>query len=106
VPGTNGFIGELLILSGAFGANVWVGVAAVIGAMLAAVYMLSLFKSVALGPIVTFEEGTIWDIGRREGVCLLALAVFIFWIGLYPKPFLGIMAPALGQLLGQLGQGG
>ncbi len=106
VPGTNGFIGELLILSGAFGANIGVGAVAIVGAMLAAVYMLSLFKNVALGPVAAFEKGTVWDIEQREGVSLAALAVFIFWIGLYPKPFLGIMAPSLEHLLGQMMRGG
>lgn len=102
VPGTNGFVGELLILAGAFGTNIGVGAVAIIGAMLAAVYMLSLFKRVALGPETSFDNVTLHDVTPREICSLVVLTVFIIWIGLYPKLFLDILKPTLDHLLNQI----
>jgi len=102
VPGTNGFIGELLILSGAFEVNAAAGVAAIVGAMLAAVYMLSLFKRVALGTAATFEGPNILDVNPREMSGIIVLAIFVIWIGFYPKLFLSILKPTLDHLLTQV----
>ncbi|WP_419902651.1 NADH-quinone oxidoreductase subunit M [Kiloniella sp.] len=102
VPGTNGFIGELLILSGAFGANILMGVIAIIGALLAAVYMLGLFRQVALGPISPSCGDNLWDVDLREISGLVGLAVFVFWLGLYPAPFVDILTPSLDHLLVQV----
>ncbi|OUR79853.1 NADH-quinone oxidoreductase subunit M [Alphaproteobacteria bacterium 46_93_T64] len=102
VPGTNGFIGELLILSGAFEVNAAAGVAAIVGAMLAAVYMLSLFKRVALGTAATFEGPTLLDVNPREMSGIIVLAIFAIWIGFYPKLFLSILKPTLDHLLTQV----
>ena len=102
VPGTNGFVGELLVLSGAFGANKAVGAVAVLGAMLGAAYMLRLIRQVALGPVVEFGTQPLWDINGREMAGILPLAVFVVWVGFYPTPFLEIMGPSLDHLLSQV----
>ena len=99
VPGTNGFVGELLVLSGAFRANKTMGAVAVLGAMLSAAYMLRLIRRVALGPAVEIGAQPLWDIDGREIAGILPLAIFVIWIGFYPAPFLDIMGPSLDHLL-------
>jgi len=102
LPGTNSFVGELLILADAFGANLAVGAAAIVGALLAAAYLLGMFRRVALGPASVGQRYEIWDINRRELAAILPLAVFVFWVGLYPKPFLNIIHVSAEHLLQQV----
>jgi len=102
VPGTNGFIGELLVLSGTFGVNNWAAGAGVFGALLGAAYLLSLYRQMLLGPVSIPGEAKMWDLGIRELCCAVPLLIFIFWVGLYPKPLLSILQPTLKQLLGQI----
>jgi NADH-quinone oxidoreductase subunit M len=107
LPGLNGFVGEFTILLGAWGAgqagaplgSVWFAGLSAIGVILAAVYMLFMFQKLFLGPVTNDENRQLKDINWREIVTLLPLIVFIFWIGLYPKPFFGLMAPAVEKLV-------
>ena len=101
VPGTNAFVGELLVLSGAFGANKAIGAIAVAGAMLGAAYLLRMFRQMALGPVVSIGGRQLWDINAREMTGILPLVVFVFWIGFYPKPFLEILHVSVEHLLVQ-----
>jgi len=102
VPGTNGFVGELLVLSGAFGASMITGAVAILGAMLGAAYMLRLIRRVALGPVVEIGSSPLWDLSSREIAGTLPLATFVFWVGFYPAPFLEILGPSLDHLLAQV----
>ena len=102
VPGTNGFVGELLVLSGAFGSNMALGAVAILGAMLGAAYMLRLIRRVALGPVVEIGTQPPWDVNGRELAAILPLAVFVIWVGFYPTPFLDVMGPSLDHLLIQV----
>lgn len=101
LPGTNSFIGELLILVGAFGYNKIIAALAIIGAMLAAAYLLGMYKRVALGEVNVKLNG-VWDVNARELTAILALVIFVFWIGFYPKPFLNIMHVSVGHLIEQV----
>ena len=103
LPGTNSFIGELLVLAGAFEANMAVGAVAIVGAMLAAAYLLGMYRRVALGPAVHED---LWDVNPRELAAILPLALFVFWVGLYPKPFLDILHVSVEHLLAQVGRHG
>ncbi|MES0883974.1 NADH-quinone oxidoreductase subunit M [Roseibium sp. SCP14] len=102
VPGTNGFIGELLVLSGAFAWGKATGAVAIAGAMLSAAYMLRLIRRVSLGPTAFGNPEPLWDLDRREMVAILPLAIFVIWIGFYPMPFLNILDPSLNHLLMQV----
>ncbi|RWD19127.1 MAG: NADH-quinone oxidoreductase subunit M, partial [Mesorhizobium sp.] len=107
LPGTNSFVGELLVLSGAFAANLAVGAAAVLGALLGAAYLLGMYRNVALGPASVGARFKIRDVNARELVAILPLAVFVLWVGLYPKPFLDIIDASMRHLLAQVhGDGG
>ena len=101
VPGTNAFVGELLVLAGAFGANKAIGAVAVAGAVLSAAYMLGFYRQVALGPAIAMGGRGMWDINAREMVGILPLVVFVFWVGLYPKPFIDILHVSVEHLLAQ-----
>jgi NADH-quinone oxidoreductase subunit M len=89
LPGLNGFVGEFLILIGTFKSNVVYAVFAATGVIFAAVYMLWMFQRVMFGEITKEENRNLKDLSLREIGVLVPILIFIFWIGLYPKTFLG-----------------
>jgi NADH-quinone oxidoreductase subunit M len=88
LPGTNGFIGEVLILVGVFKASAPAAVLAASGIVLAAVYMLWMYQRVIFGNIRQPESQSFQDLNAREILTLAPVIILILWIGLYPKPFL------------------
>jgi len=110
LPGLNGFVGEFTILLGAWeagqagrslGSYFYAGFAA-IGVILAAIYMLTMFQKLFLGPLDKEENRQLKDLNWREIVTLVPLIILIFWIGLYPRPFFSLMAPAVEKLVANL----
>ncbi len=107
LPGLNGFVGEFTILLGAWGAGEAGGslhsylfaAFAAIGVILAAVYLLFMFQKLFLGPVDKEENRILKDLNWREIATVVPLLVLIFWIGLYPKPFFTLMAPAVDKLV-------
>jgi NADH-quinone oxidoreductase subunit M len=107
LPGLNGFVGEFAILLGAWGAGqteVYGTVAyaafAALGVIMAAVYLLYMFQKMFLGPAGSItQEHKLRDLNWREIAILVPLLILIFWIGLYPKPFFALMAPAVENLV-------
>ncbi|MBD9624778.1 NADH-quinone oxidoreductase subunit M [Ensifer sp. ENS06] len=102
LPGTNAFVGELLVLSGGFAANLTLGAVAVSGALLSAAYLLGMYRKVALGPPTVGARFKVRDVNGRELVAILPLAVFVLWVGFYPKPFLAIIDSSVTHLLQQV----
>ncbi|MDO9584997.1 MAG: proton-conducting transporter membrane subunit, partial [Syntrophales bacterium] len=98
-PGTNSFVGELYVLVGAFTKSKITGFFAVVGAVLAAAYMLRLLKQIAWG---REDKRDLKDLNIREFFYLLPLAVFVLWVGLFPLPFIRIMENTLTHLYVQL----
>jgi len=99
LPGTNGFIGEFLVLLGAYRAHpVWAVIAAS-GVILSAVYMLWMFQRVMFGPVTHPENEKLQDLSLRERLVFAPLLVLIFWIGVMPQPFLDRAQPALERTL-------
>jgi NADH-quinone oxidoreductase subunit M len=88
VPGTNGFVGEFLILLGAFKTNMWLSIIAATGVIFSACYMLWMFQRVVWGKVVNEKNKDLKDLSSREIFIFAPLILFIFWIGLYPNTFL------------------
>jgi len=103
LPGLNGYVGEFTIQLGAYGSNAigspWFAGIAALGVILAAIYILYMFQKMFLGPLDKEENMKLKDLNWREIATLVPLLVFIFWIGLYPKPFFALMAPAVDNLV-------
>jgi len=91
LPGTNGFVGEFLILLGAFQANVVYGVLAASGVILGAAYMLWMFQRVMFGKITKPENEKLKDLNAREITILVPMVIMIFLMGIYPKLFFSKM---------------
>jgi NADH-quinone oxidoreductase subunit M len=107
LPGLNGFVGEFTILLGAFGSdaigNPWYAGISALGVIMAAVYILYMFQRMFMGPAgeITHHH-ELKDLNWREIITMIPLIIFMFWIGLYPKPFFDILAPAVEKLLSAL----
>ncbi len=94
-PGTNSFVGELLVLLGVFKANPWVGAAVIPGVMLGAAYMLRLGQKLAWGEPT---QAMAWkDLNAREWSYLVPLAILVFYIGLAPGLILRAVDPTLNR---------
>jgi NADH-quinone oxidoreductase subunit M len=91
LPGTNGFVGEFLILLGAFQRNVVYGVLAATGVILGAAYMLWMFQRVMFGKITHPENEKLKDLNAREITILVPMVILIFLMGIYPKLFFSKM---------------
>jgi NADH-quinone oxidoreductase subunit M len=103
LPGTNGFVGEFLILLGAFESELrWFAVFATTGVIFAAVYMLWMFQRVMFGELKNPANEKLKDLSLREVVIMIPLLVFVFWIGVYPNTFLEKMNPSMEQLMEQV----
>ena len=93
VPGTNGFIGEFLVLLGTFKSNLpmWLGVTAATGVILGAAYMLWMVQKVFFGQVTHQENLGLLDMNKRELAAALPFIVLIAVMGLRPQPFLDVL---------------
>lgn len=109
LPGLNGFVGEFLILLGAFQsqalATYWYAIFAATGVILAAVYMLWMYQRVMLGDLDKPENQKLIDINGRELATLVPIAIFVIWIGIYPSTFLNKTEASGRQVLEQVERG-
>jgi NADH-quinone oxidoreductase subunit M len=100
LPGTNGFVGEFLILLGAYESGLrWYAVVATSGVILSAVYMLWMFQRVMFGELNNPKNQELSDLNAREIGLMVPLLILIFVMGVYPTPFLDKMAPAIDKLI-------
>jgi len=106
VPGTNGFVGEFLVLLGTFKSNlpVWAGVIAATGVVFGAVYMLWVVQRVFFGPLTQPANAALKDIGFREVATALPLVLLVFVMGLKPQPFLDVLAPSVERYVARVHQ--
>ena len=99
LPGLNGFVGEFLILIGAFQVHWLWGALAVPGIVLGAAYMLWLYQRTMFGEITKEENKTLRDLSVREIATLVPIIALCFWIGLYPAPFLKSMEASVANVI-------
>jgi NADH-quinone oxidoreductase subunit M len=100
LPGLSGFVGEFLVLIGAFKANTWVATLAATGLVLGAAYALWLYRKIIFGELTKPSLKAILDMNRREIVVFAPLVLLSIWMGVYPNSFLDPMAPAVDKLIG------
>jgi NADH-quinone oxidoreductase subunit M len=103
LPGTNGFIGEFLLLMGVYQFNIWAVVFAGLTIILGAVYMLRLYQQVMLGQTNALTGG-FSDIRGSEQLVLVIICMLIIVMGVYPKPILHLSEASVQQLLEQVNQ--
>jgi NADH-quinone oxidoreductase subunit M len=99
LPGLNGFVGEFLILVGAFRTNVWYAVLAASGVVLSAIYLLWMYQRVMNGPVLHEANKTLVDLSAREIMMLSALVILIIWTGIFPRTFLDPIQASVTQLV-------
>lgn len=105
LPGLNGFVGEFLILNGSFNSSVLgtplYAILAATGVILAAVYMLWMFRRVMFGPLDNEKNQSLKDLNAREIGLLIPLMIFMIWIGVRPVDFMKYSEKQIDSLLEQ-----
>ena len=100
LPGTNGFVGEFLILIGSFESSLrWWSIIATSGVIFAAVYMLWMFQRVMFGELDNPKNQKLADLNAREIGIMIPLLVMIFVMGVYPNPFIEKMTPSIKKVI-------
>jgi len=100
LPATSGFIGEFLVMVGAFQVNTWVASLICTGIILGAAYMLWLYRRVIFGKLEKADLMGMLDLNPREIAVFAPLVLLVLWMGIYPVSFTEIMAPAVDRLIG------
>jgi NADH-quinone oxidoreductase subunit M len=99
LPGTSGFIGEFLILMGAFKDNFLVAFVASLGVILGAAYMLWLYKRVVFGKLVNDDLNKLSDLDKSEYFILISLAIPTLFFGFYPEPLFNTIEVSINDLI-------
>jgi NADH-quinone oxidoreductase subunit M len=102
LPGTNGFVGEFLVLLGAFQTQRPWAILAATGVILSAAYMLWMYQRVIFGPVTNNENSLLKDLSGREIAVFVPLLALIFWIGLFPNPILSRLEPTVDRQIAHL----
>ncbi|HEY9514691.1 MAG TPA: NADH-quinone oxidoreductase subunit M [Gemmatimonadaceae bacterium] len=102
LPGTNGFVGEFLVLLGAFKTQPWYVLIATTVVIFAAAYLLWAIQRILFGRLVKPENKRMPDLNRRELLIMGVLAAAILWIGIYPAPMLNRMERSAGNFVEQV----
>jgi NADH-quinone oxidoreductase subunit M len=102
LPGTSGFVGEFLVLVGAFSVNSWLAALAALGLILGAAYMLYLYRRVIFGALTKESLKRIADLTPREVAVFAPLVVLVLWMGIYPSTFLDMMHVSVDNLVNRL----
>ena len=101
LPGTSGFVGEFLVLVGVFQINIIVAVLASSGVVLAAAYMLWLYRRVIFGKISSVEIKEMKDLNKNEIYIFSSLVLLIIFFGIYPEPLFNTINISVDNLIEQ-----
>ena len=102
LPGTSGFVGEFLSLTGSYQANSWVAFVMTTGIVLGAAYMLYLYRRVVFGRLDKDDVRAMPDLSMREVALLAPIVGAVFWMGIYPETFLRPMRADVGAVLARI----
>ena len=105
LPGTSGFVGEFMVILGAFKANFWYAFLAATTLILGAAYTLWMVKRVVFGDVQNDQVRELKDINGRETLVLAVLAVLVLGIGIWPAPLLEIIDTSVAHLVAQVAAG-
>ncbi len=99
LPGTSGFVGEFLVLLGAFQVSTWLALLAATGIVLGAAYMLYLYRRVIFGALTREDLKAMTDLNRREIAVFAPLVAATLWMGIWPEPFLDVIHASVANLI-------
>ncbi len=102
LPGLNGFVGEFLVLLGAFRIDRVLAAFATTGIIFAAVYLLWMYQRVFFGEVTVDANRRLVDLSVREWVVLVPILLLIVWIGVYPVAFTGLTEASVQALIAQV----
>ncbi|MEM7330235.1 MAG: NADH-quinone oxidoreductase subunit M [Pseudomonadota bacterium] len=105
LPGTSGFVGEILTMVGAFQANTWAAAGAALGVIFSAVYMLTLYRRTVFGEITNPDLENIQDVNLKELICLIPLAIGTILLGILPNLIFDITRESSLHALAQMAGG-
>ena len=103
LPGLNGFVGEFLVILGAFQTARPFAIIGTLGVILSAVYMLWMYQRVMFGAVTKEENRKLVDLSPREWAVMVPVLILIIWIGVHPRPFLKTSEVAVGEILKKYG---
>jgi NADH-quinone oxidoreductase subunit M len=95
LPGLNSFVSEFLVLVGTFTEYRALAIVATTGIVLAAIYVLHLYKRTMTGPLVHEENKLVADLSLRERIVVAPVVALIIGLGIYPKPLIDIIRPSV-----------
>ena len=106
LPGTSGFVGEMLVLVGAWQVNTWLALFTATGLVLGALYMLWLYRRVMFGKVISVEVQSMEPLEMREFLIFIPLVILVLFFGLYPMALLDVMELTSESILNVLADSG
>jgi NADH-quinone oxidoreductase subunit M len=104
LPGTGGFVGEFMVITGAIRINFWYAFAAASTLIFGAAYTLWMYKRVIFGAVANDHVAHLQDINLREFLVLGLLAIAVLWMGIYPAPFAEVLHVSVDDLIAHVMQ--
>jgi NADH-quinone oxidoreductase subunit M len=101
LPGLANFVGEFLVIVGAWRVNPWVAFGAALGMILGAAYMLFLYRRVSFGKVTRQDLRALLDLSPREYAIFAPLVILTLWMGIYPQSFLDFFEISVANLVAQ-----
>ncbi len=102
LPGTSGFVGEFMVILGAFRADFWIAFLAATTLILGAAYTLWMYKRVVYGAVANDKVAGLDDMNKREFLMMAIMALMVLGMGLYPAPVVDVMHASVDHLLQQI----
>jgi NADH-quinone oxidoreductase subunit M len=99
LPGTSGFIGEIMVMVGAYQVNAWIAIGAAVGVILSAMYMLTVYRNVVFGEITNPKLESITDINRTEWLIFIPLIIMTLLLGVFSTLITDVTAASVGALI-------
>ncbi|EMD84279.1 NADH-quinone oxidoreductase subunit M [Pacificimonas flava] len=106
LPGTSGFVGEFLVMLGAFKTSTWAVFVVCTGIILGAAYMLFLYRRVVFGTVTSEAVAGMRDLSVREYICLVPIAVATLWMGIAPNVFIDPVRAPVADIVARLNAAG